>query len=217
MDSAALDANSVKYILVSKTASPVYAENLQREHYSQVYSDNNAMIFENADYLPSLSLVASLSETKILDPHRTAITDDQSLLAEAKKIGIPTATINTADVALGVVRPLSVVNTEVIASVTLTKPAVLVLSDTWHPNWRATVDGVPTYIGRVNEAFRGIVLPAGEHRVRFYYDPPALRYGIYISVAASGFFVILLMLSLLGRGFWNARRTINAGTISHLS
>ncbi|MEZ5493448.1 MAG: YfhO family protein [Pseudomonadales bacterium] len=216
-DAKALDAASIKYIVLSRAADASYAENLRKELYPLVYSDGDALVFENPDYLPSLSLVGSLSSASMLDPHRTAITEDQTLLAEAKAANIPVDVGSAMHTALGTVDTVSVTNTEVVARVMVSQPAVLVLSDTWHPSWRATVDGKPTYLGRVNEAFRGMVLPAGKHEVRIFYDLPALRYGMVVSMAAGFIFVMLSLWALLGRRFFYERRTSNAGTISHLS
>src|SRR5262249_54451451 len=42
---------------------------------------------------------------------------------------------------------------------------LLVLRDNWYPGWRATVDGKPTPIYRVNGSFRGVVVPPGEHAI----------------------------------------------------
>jgi len=41
----------------------------------------------------------------------------------------------------------------------------LVVSEIWHPGWRARVDGRPTVLARVDMALQGMWLPAGEHRV----------------------------------------------------
>lgn len=60
--------------------------------------------------------------------------------------------------------------------------AFLVLSDTYYPGWRATVDGADTKVYRTNYTFRGIVVPKGAHQVRFYYDPDSFKLGIIISV-----------------------------------
>src|SRR5581483_10616456 len=42
---------------------------------------------------------------------------------------------------------------------------LLVLNDTWHQGWRATVDGAPAPIARVNHAFRAVPISAGSHEV----------------------------------------------------
>jgi hypothetical protein len=48
---------------------------------------------------------------------------------------------------------------------------VLVTSELAYPGWRATVDGSPAALGVVNGAFRGLVVPAGGHRVELRYTP----------------------------------------------
>lgn len=66
--------------------------------------------------------------------------------------------------------------------VNTTKNSLLVLSDTFYPDWNANVDGVEATIYRTNYAFRGVVVPKGEHIVEFYYDPASLKIGLIISV-----------------------------------
>ncbi len=48
---------------------------------------------------------------------------------------------------------------------------ILFVSDTYYPDWTASVDGTPTKIFRANYAFRAIVIPAGNHSVIFHYKP----------------------------------------------
>jgi hypothetical protein len=60
----------------------------------------------------------------------------------------------------------------------------LVLSDTWYPGWRATVDGAAVPIARANFAFRAVPLAAGRHRVVFEYAPASFRAGLAISAGA---------------------------------
>ena len=59
------------------------------------------------------------------------------------------------------------------ASVALDEPATVVLKVTYHPNWRATVDGVEVPTTMVMPSFIGIALPPGRHEVSLVYrsDP----------------------------------------------
>lgn len=49
-------------------------------------------------------------------------------------------------------------------------PRLVVIVNAYHPNWRATVDGVPAQIIRVNYLFMGLVIPSGKHSVHIYYS-----------------------------------------------
>jgi hypothetical protein len=53
----------------------------------------------------------------------------------------------------------------------------LVFSDTWFPGWRAWVDGAETTVYRTDGVVKGVVVPAGEHGVRFLYDPLSYKLG----------------------------------------
>jgi hypothetical protein len=86
---------------------------------------------------------------------------------------------------------------EVHASVAA--PAVLMLSDAYSDDWRATVDGQPATLYRANYAFRGIWLPPGDHTVVFSYRPRAFLIGGTISRVA------LLGLGTYGVLHWRRR------------
>jgi hypothetical protein len=62
-------------------------------------------------------------------------------------------------------------------SVRLSCPAMIVVSDTYFPGWRAFVDGAPARIYQVNSAMRGIVAPAGVHSVTMRYRPMVVYEG----------------------------------------
>lgn len=62
-------------------------------------------------------------------------------------------------------------NTQVEIEVTTAAAGFVVLNDTWHPWWRAEVDGVETEILKANVLFRAVQVPAGTHKVRFSFNP----------------------------------------------
>ena len=60
--------------------------------------------------------------------------------------------------------------------------SLLVLTDVHYPGWSATVDGEPVPIERVDYLLRGVLVPAGAHRVEFSYEPASFRAGWIISL-----------------------------------
>jgi len=70
----------------------------------------------------------------------------------------------------------------VTVSVKAEQPGILVLTDSYDPNWTVTVDGVPADLLRAHTALRGVCLPAGEHLVQFAYQPRAFYAGGVVSV-----------------------------------
>jgi hypothetical protein len=60
---------------------------------------------------------------------------------------------------------------------------LLVLSESFHPGWRATVDGQPAHVLPTYGDFMGCVVEAGEHRVEWVFRPRSLILGAWISLA----------------------------------
>lgn len=75
--------------------------------------------------------------------------------------------------------------TRLVYKVDKTRPGVLVIADAWYPGWRATVDGSPADVVRVDGVFRGVELGEGEHDVIVEYVPASLRWGMGISALAA--------------------------------
>jgi hypothetical protein len=61
--------------------------------------------------------------------------------------------------------------------------AILVLTDSYYPGWKAFVDGREEVIRRANLFFRAVRLPAGNHTVEFRYEPRSFAIGLAISAA----------------------------------
>ncbi len=72
-------------------------------------------------------------------------------------------------------------------TVTSATPCVLVVSEVSYPWWRASLDGAPVDVLRVNHAMVGIVIPAGSHLVRLWFRPVS----VWIGGAVSGIALLL--------------------------
>jgi len=55
---------------------------------------------------------------------------------------------------------------------TAPQPGVAVIAESWYPFWRATVDGQPVEVWKVNTGLMGVNLPVGAHQIELRYVPP---------------------------------------------
>ncbi len=80
------------------------------------------------------------------------------------------------------------------ATVTLEQPGYVVLSDTYYPGWRASVDGTPQPILIADVTFRAVAVPAGTHTVTFDYAPFSVSLGLGVSIIALLAFIAVVFL-----------------------
>jgi uncharacterized membrane protein YfhO len=92
-------------------------------------------------------------------------------------------------------------NNKVHIDARLSDPGILVLTDAFYPGWKVFVDGVEQQILRANYFFRGVEVPAGNHRIEFVYDPRSFKIGLVISSLTA---IFLVAVPLVG---WILRRT----------
>jgi hypothetical protein len=85
-------------------------------------------------------------------------------------------------------------------------PALVVVHDTFDPNWHAEVDGSPVTVLRTDYLLQGVLVPRGapgqvttRHKIVLRYDDPTIGYGLLGSV--------LSIAALLGVALVLRRRT----------
>ncbi len=67
----------------------------------------------------------------------------------------------------------------------------LVVSEVWHPGWRAWIDGRPQPLYRTDYALLGLVAPAGEHHIWIEFYPLHWHASLAVSGVAGAAFVML--------------------------
>lgn len=63
---------------------------------------------------------------------------------------------------------------------------ILVLSESYHPGWEATLDGHAVPVLRVYSSFLGCQVLPGRHRIRFQFQPASFQRGALVSLCSLG-------------------------------
>ncbi len=195
----AFDFLGVRRLIVPMTY-PLLRGFMDGSDWRRVYEDNYFVIFENPAPLPRAFITHGIIRDPLTpidrgqSPLAFATSDDDELIWEAGQYGIADhAELLPAGEGTPVITRYDNDRVEIRAN--LRSAGILVLNDVWHPNWTMTVDGAPGYLGRVDEAFRGVALPAGPHVVEMRYEPRTLLMARRLSLAA----LLLILVMWLGR------------------
>jgi hypothetical protein len=196
-----LNLLGIRYLLISRHARN-YLEQVKAFGFELVFETQLHAVYENPDYYPRAFAVPALMESvqspdvKGWSNRDVASTQSTLLLRRARSLGIP---IVAGSSPVEVPHPsrveiISYRNAEVILDVSLAQPSIVVLADTWHPNWSATANGEPVHVALVDRAFRGVALPAGRATVVLSYAPRTLRAGVIVAGLVILSFPLLLIL-----------------------
>ena len=91
----------------------------------------------------------------------------------------------------------------VVVAASPRRPALLILADTRHPGWRATVDGRPVPLLSADGCLRAVSLPEpGPHQVVFDYRPVTFLLGLYLT--------LLTLAGLIGAGVFSLHHNLDA-------
>jgi len=72
----------------------------------------------------------------------------------------------------------------------------LVLTEAYHPDWTATIDGTPSVVHRADAALLATYLPSGGHEVVFQFKAPGW-YSLFLGLGAASWIAALAALLLL--------------------
>lgn len=142
-------------------------------------------VFEDVGVWPRAKLVGAarvMSEPEMLDEMKRDDFDPNAAALVSAPLPRVLPEPATADVGTADVRRRTNLSLEV--DVHARHDAVLVLSEQHFPGWTARIDGEPADVIAVYGLLRGVVVPAGRHRVTFAYEPRSFTIGLAISLVA---------------------------------
>ncbi len=204
-ESPLLDLAGIRYIVSSRDKVPG----------SYLIYQSGLNIFENPRALPRFFLVGAvvgsqdvgdavrMIHTREVDATRVAVVPAAAVGRFAGLSGPATST------EIGEVRLLAYSPNEIRLRVRASRPAVLVATETYWPDWRATVDGAPEPMVRADGVFRAIRVPAGTHEVRMFIVPQQL----YLGAALSGVGLLLAASFLLWPAAWRRQAALSPAAV----
>ena len=210
----ALNFLGVKYFLINRENLRNKLKSLDPTIFPRVYDSPEITIVENKSVFPRAFLAEKLINAdgspfdKGLWSRNFVFTQDQELLNQTKKLNqnlIQTMPDKNLERSSSFIKPtftnesvqiVSTRNNFIKLKIVTPNDAILVLSDAWHPNWKAYLDSKEIYIGKVNRAFRGIAIPSGEWTLEMTYQPKMLNLSLWLSSAVLGIYFCLFFIVL---------------------
>jgi Bacterial membrane protein YfhO len=201
---------------VSYPVSPMAEFLSDSERWRLVREIEGTRVYENARAMPRAWLVP---ETVTLKPDEVLVALKTSRLPDGRpfdpsRTGLveePLEVKGDADAtAEAVVQRVTDTVVEVLTrSSTI---SFLVMSDVYYPGWSVTVDDAPSRLYQADYVLRGVVVPAGEHLVRFKFTPRTFYAGLGISVLCAAVTIGISAFGILKerRRTDNSRETANA-------
>jgi len=172
-----LNMLNTKYIIFH----PSYPPLLNQKALGNAWFVQEAMIAENAN--------AELAALLSIDPAREAVID----MKFGDLVTAPKYTLEEGDK----IELESVRSNELVYRYSAKGERLAVFSEIYYPSgWKAFIDGKESEHFRADYVLRAMVLPGGDHEVRFLFDPSSYKNGNRISLASS----LLLILLLAGYG-----------------
>jgi Bacterial membrane protein YfhO len=189
-------ARAVLFDSVTASSMPLENPGLPRERWRLVGIFGEVGLYQNlkalprawfvrrVEALPSREVLRVIKQGKfadgtIYDPSEVALFENEGF--GGREIKLPTAGVGSG----AVVKVIRYEPQHIELETRNSEQGFLVLSEVYYRGWDAEVDGVKVPVERVNYALRGIPVPAGDHRVEFFFRAPSFWNGaLYSSLGA---------------------------------
>lgn len=177
-NSAALNMLNTKYVVYAPTGYLVNMSSL-----GSVWLVDEYQLVENAD--------EEIKAIRNFDPRKVAIVDKRFASQLEGYKNVPDSANQL--IALAVYNP-----NYLLYQVNTTKQSIAVFSEIYYDKgWKAYLDEKPVSYFRTNYVLRGMVVPAGKHKIEFKFEPDSFAAGGVISWTASAIVILILVGYLL--------------------
>ena len=146
------------------------------------YTMGNAWYVDNVSYAKNAN--EELDGIGKIDLRHQAVADQsfQNVLGESMPQD------STAMVKITSYKPNNLVYTAESA-----KGGVVVFSEIYYPGWKATVDGKPAELGRVNYVLRALKVEPGKHEIVLDFHPASLKTTESVAYVAGGLLLLVIV------------------------
>jgi hypothetical protein len=154
------------------------------EALSPVYRGDDATVLENGLSVPRALVARRVQVVRDVDRELAAVAApgfDARRDAVVRRDELAGAAPTSGGAGGGTVEIVRERNAEVTLQANLTRRSLVVLDDSWAPGWSVSIDGRPTHALRTDVVMRGVMVPAGTHRIVWSYRVPGLRAGALLS------------------------------------
>jgi Ca2+/Na+ antiporter len=86
--------------------------------------------------------------------------------------------------------------TSLIVRIKNSVPKLLFRSDVFDPGWNVTIDNKPSPLYRADYDFQAVLVPEGDHVVKFSYRPKSFTYGIYSMIIGIGIIIGVVVMNI---------------------
>jgi len=157
--SGIIDLLGVKYILsLSALDSPKLVK---------VFQEGQTITYENKNVLPRAFFARSIKLSKSKEESIGMLFDPSINLTQTGIVENGDEELNTVW-SVGSAKIIQYSANKIIIDTRNKGAGFLILTDTFYPTWKASVDNKLVKIHIVDYNFRGVVVPSGTHRIEFY-------------------------------------------------
>lgn len=154
-DSKFFSLLGVKYVLS--------LDDINSLKYKKVFQEGQTKVYENVNVFPRAYFV---SDIQISSDKQTSI--DKMFNANLLKTAIVENYFRDEQFNPGKVSINKYSPNEILLQTQNDGVGFLVLTDIYYPSWKAEIDGVLSKIYLTDYTFRGIIIPKGNHNIRFF-------------------------------------------------